>query len=232
MSITRRSLLTLAALALPAGAQAFEFKWGGNSDAPGMQHRDEAGGFDFMRLELRNGDFFTARSGLIVTDAGAYYGSFAGRVRVRDENKIGIVKDIPLVGGLFTDRLRGRDFDPALQIGQVYRLDETLVVDLHLTRQTLDALAVRLLSPSDSPTPTLRFPGAGGAVVQSLVVANQTVSYHLPAGGFPPVRAGNPPAVLQALTQPGKAEPIGQAYRHAEGHLLTLVRPSILTGWS
>ena len=106
------------------------------------------------------------------------------------------------------------------------------MVDVHLTRVTVDALAARLLSPSEAPAPTLRIPGSGGQAMQSLIVANQTVSYHLPAGVFPPVDPANPPAALRELAEPDRAQLIGQAYGHAEGHLLTLVRPSILTGWS
>lgn len=235
MPLTRRALLALAATAaaIPRGAEAFDTTFGKPENSPTAEPPDGEI-VDFMRLRLDDNSSFAARSGLVVTDAGAWFGSFKGQTVVRDENKIGIVKDIPLIGGLFSDRLRAKDFDPALRIGSVFRVEETLVVDLHLTRVTVDVLATTLLAGSGRPQESLAIPAGAGEkqVPKSLVVANQMVSYHTPAAVLSGVDPAKPPAALAALAEPGLAELIGDAFRHAEGHLLTLVRPSILTGWS
>ncbi len=238
MTMTRRTLLGLAAGLVPASALtsragAFETTFGSPGENPGMQTPDGEI-VDYMKLRLTDNSSFAARSGLVVTDAGAWFGAFRGKTVVRDENKIGIVKDIPLVGELFSDRLREQDFDPALRIGSVFRIGETLVVDLHLTRVTVEALAQSLLQGSGRPSESLTLPGFGGErlVPRSLIAANQTVSYHVPAAVLAGVDPATPPEALVLLAEPGRAEVIGEAYRHADGHLLTLVRPSILTGWS
>jgi len=233
MTVTRRTLLSLAAAFLPARAFAIETTFGKPDNSPGAETPDGEI-VDYMRLRLQDNSSFAARSGLVVTDAGAWFGEFRGKTVVRDENKIGIVKDIPLVGELFSERLRAKDFEPQLRIGSVFRVEETLVVDLHLTRITVDTLAQSLLNGSGRPTESLAIPGYGGerVVPKSLITANQLVSYHVPAAVLAGVDPARPPAALTLLAEPGRAELIGEAYRHAEGHLLTLVRPSILTGWS
>jgi hypothetical protein len=233
MTVTRRALLGLAAGFAPATALAFETTFGSPGENPGMTTPDGEI-VDYMKLRLADNASFAARSGLVVTDAGAWFGAFRGKTVVRDENKIGIVKDIPLVGELFSDRLREKDFDPALRIGSVFRVGETLVIDLHLTRVTVDTLAQTLLNGSGRPSESLTLPDFGGErlVPKSLIAANQMVSYHVPAAVLAGVDPARPPEALTLLAEPGRAEVIGEAYRHAEGHLLTLVRPSILTGWS
>ncbi len=240
MPMTRRALLALAATAaaIPStfassAAQAFDTTFGKPENSPTAEPPDGET-VDYMRLRLTDNSSFAARDGLVVSDAGAWYGSFKGKTVVRDENKIGIVKDIPLIGGLFSDRLREQDFDPTLRIGSVFRVGKTLVIDLHLTRVTVEVLAATLLAGKGRPQESLSLPGPGGErqVPQSLIAANQTVSYHVPAAVLSGVDPAKPPAALSALAEAGEAELIGDAYRHAAGHLLTLVRPSILTGWS
>lgn len=233
MPLSRRSLLGLLAAAAASPAAALDTTLGSPGENPGMKTPDGEV-VDYMRLRLTDNSSFAARSGLVVTDSGAWFGSFKGKTVVRDENKIGIVKDIPLVGELFSDRLRGQDFDPSLRIGTVYRVDETLVVDLHRTKVTLEVLATTLLAAAGRPTESLAMPGLGGdpVVPRSLIAANQLVSYHVPAAVLAGVDPASPPPALSALAAGGAGEALGEAYRHADGHLLTLVRPSILTGWS
>lgn len=232
MSLSRRSLLGLAASLLPGAALATEFTWGKSENSPTVQP-DTSGRWDFMRFLLRGNRNFTARQALVLTDAAAYSGSFAGRVMLRDENRIGILRDIPLVGEFFQNRLRGRDFDPTLQVGLAYQAGETLVLDLHRTRITLDTLAQRFVEAgSETGVQSLAMPDSG-VTVRTLIAANQTISAHVTAAILSPVTAGSAPAALQQLAAADPAViQVGEVYRHPEGHLLVLVRPSILTGWN
>ncbi len=229
-ALTRRSLLAVAALSVIPGGAAFaiETTFGSKGGNPLSEPQGDES-VDFMRLTLPNNHSFAAREALLLTDAGAWFGALKGKTVRRDEDKIGIVKDIPFVGGLFSERLREKDFDPSLMIGRVFRVEEVLVVDLHLTRVTTQALAQRLLA-GERPKESLRLPG--GAVPGSLITANQSVSYHVPAAALSAVDPAKPPAALRSLADNVEPLAIGEAYRHAQGHILTLVRPSLLTGWS
>lgn len=233
MTYSRRHLLGLAAfgpLVLTAGpAAAIETEFGREEDSP-QSDPEQIGELDFMRFLLKGNENFTARRVLVLTDAAAYGGSLEGQVTVRDEDKIGIVEDIPLVGGLFRDRLRAQDFDPAQRIGTAYRLDDTLVLDLHMTRITLQTLAARH-AESGSPAGSASLALPNGTTVQSLVAANQKVSYHATAALLRPVTAPGDPGLQALAASEGAAQPVGEVYAHEGGHLLTLVRPSILTGW-
>lgn len=230
MAFTRRSLLALTALSLipGTGALALDTQSGTKGGNPQSEPPSEET-VDFMRLTLPGNRSFAARHALVLTDAGAWYGALKGKTVKRNEDKIGIVKDVPILGDLFSERLRSKDFDPALMIGRVFRVEEVLVVDLHLTRVTTQALAQRLLG-GERPTESLTLPGGG--VPRSLITANQSVSYHVPAAALSAVDPAQAPAALRALADNIEPLAIGEAYRHAEGHLLTLVRPSLLTGWS
>lgn len=234
MSVSRRHLLGLAALAplaLTAGdAAAIDFDFGRDEDGPD-QDSEQLGRIDYMPFRLKGNVDFTARRVLLLTDAAAYGGSLEGRVTVRDEDKIGIVEDVPLVGGLFSDRLRAKDFDPARRIGTAYRVDDALVLDLHLTRITLQGLAQRFAEAgSDPASPSATLPGSG-QVVRSLVAANQKVSYHANAALLSPVVAPGNPTLAALAGSEAAAQPVGEVYDLDGEHLLVHVRPSILTGW-
>jgi hypothetical protein len=231
MTITRRKLLISGAVLLAAGpAAAIETTGGSNSGQP-LEDHGESKRRDYMAFKLKDNKAFTARQVLVVTDAGAYGGTLDGEVYVRDENKIGIVKDIPLIGGLFDERLRARDFDPAQRIGTALQLGETLAVDLHTTKITLQALASQLVSPGKGrPTVSASLPD--GKVITSVVAANDFWSYTVGAKVLSALDPASPPAALAALASGVTAEQVGEAYRHPEGALLVLVHPSILTGWS
>jgi hypothetical protein len=230
MTITRRKLLISAAVVLAAGpAAAVETTWGSPSGQPQENEPGLIGPRDYMPFVLESNQGFTARQVLVVTDAGAYGGALDRQVFVRDENKIGILRDIPLVGQLFSERLRGKDFDPAMRIGTALKLGDTLVVDLHRTKVTLQTKAASL---SGAGRPTVSASLSEGEVIKSLVAANDTWSYHVNGTVLAPLDPAAPPAALAALAGGVEAELVGEAYAHPEGHLLVLVRPSILTGWS
>lgn len=229
MSTTRRSLLALAAAALPATALAFDLRSGSNSDNP-LQKPSPGGSGRLSRMSFRGegNRQFSLSSLLVLADGGAWYADFARRVVQRDEDKLGILRDIPLVGGLFTPTLRGRDFDASRQIGLAFQLGDSLLVDLHRSGLSRRQLAERLLA-ADKAAPALTLPGAGKPV-ETVGAANQTISYFL-IGGPAAVAPGRPPAALTALAAGEAAQPIGRAYAKAN-NLLLLVSPSILTGWS
>ena len=234
MSLTRRALLAagaglLPAIALGSPAAAIETTGGSNSGQPQENQPGLIGPRDYMPFVLEGDRGFTARLVLVVTDAGAYGGALDRQVYVRDENKIGILRDVPLVGQLFSERLRGRDFDPALRIGTALQLGDTLVIDLHRTKVTLQTKAASL---SGSGRPTVGASLPEGPVIQTLVAANDTWSYHVNGTVLSPLDPASPPAALAALASGVEAELVGEAYAHPDGHLLVLVRPSILTGWS
>ncbi|HKY94593.1 MAG TPA: hypothetical protein VJL84_04775 [Kiloniellales bacterium] len=230
MTLSRRTLLLAGAGLLAAGpAAAIETTWGSKSGQPWEDHGGSKRG-DFMPFKLKGNKAFTARQILVVTDAGAYGGDFTGQVFVRDENKIGIVKDIPLVGALFDQRLRGKDFDPNQRIGTALQLGDTLVIDLHVTKVTLQTLAAQLVNSGERPTSSLALPE--GRTVQAVVAANDFWSYTVGGKVLNAVDPAKPPAALAALASGITADQVGEAYRHPEGALLVLVRPSILTGWS
>lgn len=231
MSITRRKLLISSVFLLAATpAAAIETTWGSKSGQP---WEDESAGkrSDFMPFKLKGNKAFTARQILVVTNGGAYGGKLDGQVQVRDENKIGILRDIPLVGQLFTAGLRGKDFDPSQRIGTALQLGDTLVIDLHTTKITLQTLAMQLTAPGASrPTTSASLPE--GKAIEAVVAANDYWSYTVGGKVLNAIDPKAPPAALAALAGGITAEQVGEAYRHPEGALLVLVRPSILTGWS
>ncbi|MEO1192572.1 MAG: hypothetical protein AAFY02_12495 [Pseudomonadota bacterium] len=165
---------------------------------------------------------------LVLDDSGAWYSDFTGRVLRRDEDRIGILRDIPLVGRFFTPTLRARDFSQALQIGLVFQLEETLLIDLHRSGRSRQQLSQALMSGQE-PGPALSLAGASGPV-RTIGAANQRISYFT-VGGPPPVNPVQPPKPLRLLSNGAQAREIGRAYNKGET-LLTVVNPSILTGWS
>jgi hypothetical protein len=231
MTLTRRTLLLASAGLLAAGpALAVETTWGSKSGQP-WDNQSGSKRSDYMPFKLKGNKAFTARQILVVTDAGAYGGALTGQVSTRDENKIGIVKDIPLIGGLFDDRLRGKDFDPKMRIGTALQLGDTLIVDLHFTKVTLQTLASQLVNSGQGrPKTSASLPE--GKTIEAVVAANDFWSYSVGGKVLTGIDPAKPPAALAALASGVTADQVGEAYRHPSGALLVLVPPSILTGWS
>ncbi len=225
--MNRRLFLAAAATLLPAGALAFDLK----SGSDGRGERNEPLGSGRLSKMLFRGEGnrqFGLTDILVLADSGAWYADFTTRVIRRDEDRIGILRDIPIVGNLFAPRLSGRDFSSNLQIGLVFQLGDTLLVDLHRSELARRQLAQQLLSKQEM-TPPLILPGSR-APVRSVAAANQKISYFL-VGAPLPVMASHAPQPLRALAEGAEATRIGAAYNNGET-LLTLVRPSILNGWS
>jgi hypothetical protein len=223
-------LISGAILLAVGPAAAIETTWGSKSGQP-WENESAGKRSDFMAFKMKGNKSFTARQLLVVTNAGAYGGKLDGQVQVRDENKIGILRDVPLVGQLFTERLRGKDFDPEYRIGTALQLGDTLVVDLHTTKITLQTLASQLVNAGQGrPTTSAALPE--GKTIQAVVAANDFWSYTVGGKVLNAIDPKSPPAALAALASGVTAEQVGEAYRHPEGALLVLVPPSILTGWS
>jgi len=233
LAITRRQALRLAAgsavfCAFGSGAGAFEFRFG--SEGRGQDSGpDDTGRSSQMLFTLAGGARFKAKSLLIVTDSGAYTVAFARKVTRRDEDKIGIVRDAPLVGGLFTDRLRGKNFDPSLRIGPLYGLEETLVADLRRGGGSLQDAAAEIETKGTPPPRPFTLRGQDQPVA-ALRVANQKISYGVAGPQFTQWRQGLDSPALRALANGKTAESLGGAYR-SERQLLLLVNPSILTDY-
>lgn len=230
MALSRRTLLIAGAGLLAATpALAVDTTWGSKSDQPWDNQSGSKRG-DYMPFKLKGNKAFTARQIIVITDAGAFGGAMTGKVNTRDENKIGIVKDIPLLGGLFEDRLRAKDFDSKLRIGTALQLGDTLVVDLHRTKVTLQTLASQIVNSGKKPSGSATLPEGG--TIQGVIAANDTWSYSVNGSVLAAIDPSKPPAALAALASGVTADQVGEAYRNTSGALLVLVRPSILTGWS
>lgn len=226
-AMKRRTFLAAAASLLPASALAFDLR----SGSDGRGERNEPLGSGRLSKMLFRGEGnrqFGLTNVLVLADSGAWYADFKTSVVRRDEDKIGILSDIPLVGDLFAPRLRGNDFSASRQIGLAFQLDDTLLLDLHRSELARQQLAQQILS-SQRPGAALVLPGAPGPV-RTVGAANQKISYFL-IGGPGPVSPTQPPKPLRSLANGAQARQIGAAYNNGET-LLTLVRPSILTGWS
>ncbi len=222
----RRSFLAAAASLLPASALAFDLR----SGSDGRGERDEPLGSGRLSKMLFRGEGnrqFGLSNLLVLAESGAWYADFRTRVVRRDEDRIGILHDIPLVGDLFAPRLRGSDFNAGRQIGLTFQLDDTLLIDLHRSELARRQLAQQIVS-SQQTMPALTLPNAPGPV-RSVGAANQKISYFL-IGGPAPVSSSQPPKPLRSLANGAEATQIGAAYNNGEA-LLALVRPSILNGW-
>jgi len=229
MTLPRRTFLGLAAGLLPASALAVELRSGSGGDSPTFQAPPGGGGrMGKMLFRGTSNRQFGLSSILVLADGGAWYADFTNRVVRRDEDKLGILRDIPLVGQFFAPTLRGRDFIASQQIGLTFQLKDTLLVDLHRTDLARQQLAQRILSAEARP-PVLTMPSAGQPV-QTVAVANQKISYFL-LGPPSPVGPDSAPAPLRALAAGETVRSIGKAYVKGSD-LLVLVSPSILTGWS
>ncbi len=228
MTIPRRTFLGLAAAFLPASAMAFDFRSGADSSRPSEPPPGSVGRQSQMLFVGQGNRRFGLKSLLVLGDNAAWYASFQRRVVQRDEDRIGILRDIPLVGQLFAPRLRSRDFDASRQIGLTFRVNDAMVVDLHRSKLSRQALAQKLLN-SDETGPILRLPGASGPV-RTVGVVNQKISYFLVSAPLP-VQSFSPPAPLRALAGGTPATEIGRAYNNGEA-LLVSVSPSIFTNWS
>ncbi len=230
--LRRRAFLAAATslLATPMLADsARAIEWKSGSDGRGERTEPLGSGrLSSMTFRGEGNRQFKLTNLLVLADGGAWYADFQRRVVRRDEDKIGILADIPLVGSLFTPRLRGKNFDHSLQLGLVFQLNDTLLIDLHRSKLAREQLAEKLIA-SKERSPTLTLPGASGPV-QSVGAANQKISYFL-IGGPDAVAPGQAPKPLVALAEGAQATGIGSAYNNGQT-LLTLVRPSILTGWS
>jgi len=125
----------------------------------------------------------------------------ADKIKVVDQNRVRL-RDVPLVGGLFQDRLRKDDFTPRHQVGTAWRraADRTLFVDL-----------------SDLP-PATRF--------AHVAVVNQQNAY-LFMGAADAVPAAEVPGVLAGFED--VAVRVGTAYLRDGQTLLVMIRPSIVT---
>ena len=224
--LRRRSFLAAAATLLATPALAIDLK----SGSGGRGDRNEplgSGRLSSMSFRGEGNRQFQLTNLLVLADGGAWYADFQRRVVRRDEDKIGILADIPIVGSLFTPRLRGKNFDHSLQLGLVFQLNDTLLIDLHRSKLARQQLAQKLIA-SKERSPALTLPGASGPV-QSVGAANQKISYFM-IGGPDGVVPGQPPRPLAALAEGTPVTGIGAAYNNGQT-LLTLVRPSILTGW-
>ncbi len=223
----RRTFLAGAAALLPASALGFDLR----SGSDGRGDRNEPLGSGRLSKMLFRGEGnrqFGLSNLLVLADSGAWYADFSRSVVRRDEDKIGILRDIPLVGNLFAPRLRGSDFNANRQIGLAFQLDDTLLIDLHRSELARRQLAQQLLTQQEQ-TPPLTLHGASGPV-RTFGAANQRISYFLVRGPLP-VWAEQPPKPLRSLANGAEPRRIGAAYNNGEA-LLALVRPSILTGWS
>ncbi|GAB5470753.1 MAG: hypothetical protein Kilf2KO_37830 [Rhodospirillales bacterium] len=229
-----RGVLATAALGasgLLAGrpASAFDLRSGSGSDRP---HEDlgpgARGRLSKMLFRGEGNRQFGLSSLLVLADEGAWYADFSRRVVQRDEDRVGILRDVPLLGQFFAPTLRARDFSESRQIGLAFQLDETLLIDLHRSGQSRQQLAEAIMAGTDRPG-TLALAGSAKPV-QTVGAANQKISYFL-LGGPSPVNPEQPPKPLRQLAGGAQAQQIGRAYNNGET-LLVLVRPSILTGWS
>ena len=228
MTLPRRTFLGLMGAALPVGASAFDLRSGSGSSRPSEPPPGSVGRLSAMLMRGKDNRNFFLTSLLVLADGGAWYAAFQRRVVQRDEDRIGILRDIPLLGQLFAPSLRSSDFSASRQIGLSLRLGETLIVDLHRSQLSRQQLAHELMS-GKRLVPALQLPNAAEPV-QSVGVANQKISYFL-VGGPAPVNLDSPPAPFMALSQGAQAEPIGRAFNSGK-LLLVSVSPSILTGWS
>ena len=215
------------------------------SDFGGPDNRNAEPGYvgplSSITLRDKSNRSFTIKGLVAIASGRVYGGHIDGGIKPRDEDKIGIVRDIPLAGQFFTERLRAKDFDPGLRIGTVYRHEGVLIIDLRAGSTTAAGeplpgdmpLMPRLRSLGESGQPTLRkLLVSSGAEVTGLRVVNQTQSFDVPLG------------TLRSLPDNGKLSelsrlpaspwffttPVGEAYLRGP-ELLLLVRPSILTGW-
>ncbi len=228
MTMPRRTFLGLAASVLPASAMAFDFRSGSGSSRPSEPPPGSVGRQSQMLFVGEGNRRFGLTSLLVLGDNAAWYADFKSRVVKRDEDRIGILRDIPLVGKLFAPRLRTGDFNASREIGLTFRVNDAMVVDLHRSKLTRQALAQKLLNREET-APILRLPGARGPV-RTVGVVNQKISYFLVSAPLP-VQSYSPPAPLRALAGGTPATQIGRAYNNGEA-LLVSVSPSIFTGWS
>jgi len=237
MTLTRRALLGGLASLLPwapangnQGQGGGEGQGGGRGGQPGGAIQD-GDTLDFIPLILSDNSSFTARRILILYQDRLFGTGLDGRVLVRDEDKFAIgglplLGELPLIGGLFADRLERKDFSSSRRIGQAYGVGESLIIDLKLPSLPLEDRLREVATDavvSDGASVLI-----GGLNMQSSVTANGKYSYHVPGTAYARLDPkGNLP-ILGDLPLLGKAFRMGGAYRHDKGHLLILITPTII----
>lgn len=201
MTMPRRPTLSLLALILLAFAAALPAT--ALPAAAGERDRSDPFGSDeltWIPIEAKDGHYDFRRAVLKVGRTVRTLDT-SDKIKVVDQNRVRL-RDVPLVGGLFKERLRESDFTPQHEVGTAWRRaeDRTLFVDL-----------------SDLPA-TTRF--------AHVAVVNQQNAY-LFEGEAHEVPAAEVPGVLGGFE--GVAERVGTAYVRDGDTLLVMIRPSIIT---
>ncbi len=172
-------------------------------------------------------------------------------VRWRNEDRIGVMRDLPLVGKLFSERIRPGDIRPENRVGSAYRLDGILIVDLRrevagegsdVAMPSVQAIRESLKHALAARADRLRglnLGDRGGPPVEEVSVLNRELSQTLVAGSFVAQTAAAPfigkpagsaagPAVSRIPVLEPWVKAVGAVYRSG-GRLIVVVEPTILT---
>ena len=191
---------------------------------------------DDIRLSMAD-SFATLTQLVVMTPDCAFRGSTSINYR-RNVNKVGIMQDVPLIGGFIAATPRQGQLGPANQLGLAYIDSGTLYVDL---RQRFgaangDRSLLQSLTGGPASSQGAAFsPGNNAPAFIAFSVVNRDYQFQVPVSNFSAVAPGGKSCAPEAMTNLPPlgslfAQPVGTAH-NLNGQLIILIRPSIIAGY-
>jgi hypothetical protein len=229
----------MAAVAF-AGCFAVTGVWAQNDRNPSQNtpadRALEGARLDNIPLRM-SGSYATLTRLVVVTPDCAFRGSTSINYR-RNVNKVGVMQDVPLIGGFIAATPRQGQLNPANQLGLAFIDDATLYVDLRQRygaangdRSLLQSLAA---GPASAQGAAFS-PGSNAPAFMAFSVINRDFQFQVPVTNFTAVAPNGlacAPGAMSALPPLGSlfAQPVGTAH-DLNGQLIVMIKPSIIAGY-
>ena len=191
---------------------------------------------DDIRLSMPD-SFATLTQLVVMTPDCAFRGGTSINYR-RNVNKVGIMQDVPLIGGFIAATPRQGQLNPANQLGLAYIDNATLYVDLRQRYGAAngDRSLLQSLTSGPASAKSVAFsPGNTAPAFGAFSVVNRDFQFQVPLTNFTAVAprgVGCAPGAMNTLPPLGSlfAQPVGTAH-NLNGQLIVLIKPSIIAGY-
>ena len=189
-------------------------------------------------IRLRTADSSATLTQLVVvTPDCAFRGSTSINYR-RNVNKVGVMQDVPLIGGFIAATPRQGQLNPANQLGLAFIDNATLYVDLRQRYGAANGDRSLLQSLTGGPASSQGAPFSAGNNAPAFIafsVINRDYQFQVPVTNFTAVAPNGlacAPGTMTTLPPLGSlfAQPAGTAH-NLNGQLIIMIKPSIIAGY-